>query len=395
MSKKPFHVGRPNLGNKELLMQALSNVIDRKWLTNDGPLLQDLEARLAQRLDVKHCVTMCSGTLALELAIRALGLKGEVILPSFTFISSAHALQWHGIRPVFCDIDPESLCIDPKCVEPLVSDKTTAIMGVHIYGQACDTTALERIASKHDLRLIYDAAHAVGCSHNGRMIGGFGNCEVFSFHATKVLNTMEGGAITTNDEVLAKHLRRMRNFGFPGDGRENTIELGTNAKMNEFCAAMGLTNLASLDDFIAVNKVNYEAYKSALTGIPGIRLYAFDQDESNNYQYVIALIDEDKFGSNRDMLLEALTGQGVLARRYFSPGCHAMEPYISLYPGTADGLPVTEAVGRQVLALPTGKQLGRSEINEICHFIREFCLLGSSVQNERMNHGGALNSANS
>lgn len=376
MSKKPFHVGSPNLGPKESLMQMLSEVIDRNWLTNDGPLLREFELKLAQKMEVNHCIAVSNGTLALELAIRSLNLKGEVILPSFTFIASAHALQWHGIRPVFCDIDPETFCLDPEHVESAITDKTTAIMGVHIYGRACDTTALERIANKHNLHLVFDAAHAVGCSQNGHPIGGFGTCEVFSFHATKVFNTIEGGAITTNNKALADRLRRARNFGFPGDERDIVVELGTNAKMNEFCAAVGLTNLGSLDDFIAVNKVNYEVYKSALTGIPGIRLYEYDQNELNNYQYVIAQVDEVEFGSSRDMLLKALSDQGVLARRYFSPGCHAMEPYISLYPGTADLLPVTETVGQQVLALPTGTQLGASEIREICSFIQCFSAKG-------------------
>jgi dTDP-4-amino-4,6-dideoxygalactose transaminase len=291
MSEKLFHVGRPNLGDRNLLMQKLADVLDRNWLTNDGPLLIELESSLAQLLGVKHCICMSSGTLSLELVIRGMGLKGEVILPSFTFIATAHALQWHGIRPVFCDIDPVTLCIDPERAESLITDKTTAIIGVHIYGRACNTNALERIANKHNLRLVYDAAHAVGCTQHGRAIGGFGHCEVFSFHATKVFNTIEGGAITTNESELADRLRRTRNFGYPGDGSESTVELGTNAKMNEFCAAMGLTNLASLDDFIKINKDNYETYKLALAGIPGIDLYTFDHNELNNYQYVIALVD--------------------------------------------------------------------------------------------------------
>lgn len=352
-------------------MQTLSEIIDRKWLTNDGPLLQELETRLEDRLKVEHCIAVANGTLALELAIRAMELKGEVILPSFTFVASAHALQWHGIRPIFCDIDPKTLCLDPKRVEPLITKNTTAIMGIHIYGRPCDTEALARISFDHDLHLFYDAAHAIGCSHNGRMIGGFGECEIFSFHATKVFNTIEGGAITTNDKVLADRLRRARNFGFPGDGGESAIELGINAKMNEFCAAIGVNNLNSLDSFVEANKINYQAYSADLNGIPGIKLFGYDHLEANNYQYVIIFVDKAEFGIGRDDLLSVLSSQGILARKYFSPGCHAMEPYVSLYPDSADVLPVTQRVSKEVLALPTGPQLNVRDIQEICKTIKD------------------------
>lgn len=373
MSDKPnFHVGRPNIGSRAKLQEHLAQILDQQWLTNNGPFLQQFEAEFARYCSVKHCIAVANGTIALELAIRALGLKGEVIVPSFTFIATAHALQWHGIKPVFCDIDPVTLCIDPQGVESLITPATSAIMGVHVYGHACKVSALEKIAVDHYIPLMFDAAHAVGCTYNGKRIGGFGACEVFSFHATKVLNSIEGGAITTNDEALADGLRRMRNFGFPGDGRDTTVELGTNGKMNEFGAAMGLTNLASLGDFIAVNQVNYAAYRAGLADIPGIRLFAFDANEQNNYQYVIVLVYESAFGHNREQLLAVLHGEGVLARRYFSPGCHAMEPYATNDPGAAKSLPVTEAISRQVLALPTGTQLGTPEIEEICHFIRDF-----------------------
>lgn len=367
-----YLVGRPNIGDRSLLKQNFEKILDDSWLTNNGPFLQQLELKLAQYCGVRHCVVVANGTLALELAIRALELKGEVILPSFTFIATAHALQWHGIQPVFCDINPKTFCVDPQHAESLVSNKTAAIMGVHVYGQTCDTDALDQIASARHLPLIYDAAHALGCARDGRMIGGFGNCEVFSFHATKVLNTIEGGAITTNDDALAERLRRMRNFGFPGDGSDSTVELGTNAKMNEFCAAMGLANLESLDAFIAANKSNYDAYRQGFASIPGIQLFEFDERDRNNYQYVIALVNQDEFGHDRDALLQELHSHGVMARRYFYPGCHSMEPYRTMYPNAAESLPVTEAIVKQVMALPTGTQLGPPQVQEICERIRRF-----------------------
>jgi len=371
-----LHVGRPNIGDRATLQDRFAQILDRQWLTNNGPFLQQFEDEFARYCGVKHCVVVSNGTIALELAIRALGLKGEVILPSFTFIATAHALSWHGIQPVFCDIDPVTLCIDPQQVEALITPATSAIMGVHVYGHACAVDALEQIAASHQIPLLFDAAHAVGCTFGGQRIGGFGACEVFSFHATKVLNSIEGGAITTNDEALADRLRRLRNFGFPGDGRDVTVELGTNGKMNEFCAAMGLTNLEQLDQFIAVNKANYAAYRTGLTGIPGLELFAFNDAEGNNFQYVIVRVCERRFGHSRDALIQALQAKGVLARRYFSPGCHAMEPYASADPGLASRLPITEAVSREVLALPTGTQLSPTEIGTICDIIRTFQATG-------------------
>lgn len=371
MHKKTFHVGRPNLGQKELLLDLISDTIDRNWFTNDGPLVQELEKKLASRLGVKHCVLVSNGTVALELALRGLDINGEVILPSFTFVATAHALSWLGIKPVFCDIDPETLCIDPKAVKSLITDKTAAILGVHVYGRHCDIEALERISLDYKIPIIYDAAHAIGCSFKDNMIGNFGNCEVFSFHATKVFHTLEGGAITTNDSVLAQRLRRTRNFGFPGDGGESSVELGTNAKMNEFCAATGLVNLKSLEGFINTNQVNHEAYKSGLSGITGIDLLEFNKDEANNFHYVILLVNESEFGCNREHLLEILHKNGILARRYFSPGCHTMQPYISDYPDDGNRLGITTAIASQTLAMPTGSQLGPLEIEAICRIIGE------------------------
>ena len=219
-------------------------------------------------IGVRHCVAMCNATIALEIAIRALGLKGEVILPSYTFVATAHALQWQEITPVFADLDPRTHNIDPASIERLITPRTTGIIGVHVWGRPCDTAALEGIAARRGLKLMFDAAHAFGCSHAGRMIGGFGTCEVLSFHATKFLNSFEGGAIVTNDDALADQMRLMRNFGFVDYDR--VIYVGTNGKMTEICAAMGLTSLEAMDDIIAINKRNYEAYRRGLSGLPGI-----------------------------------------------------------------------------------------------------------------------------
>ena len=211
-----LHVGRPNIGDRKKLIARLNAILDRRWLTNNGPVVQEFEERLAEFLGVRHVITVVNATIGLELVIRALKLTGEVIVPAFTFVATAHALQWQEITPVFSDIDPATHNLDPACIERMLTPRTTGIIGVHVWGRPCDIEALEAIARKHNLALLFDAAHAFGVSHRGRMIGQFGQAEVFSFHATKFFNTFEGGAIATNNDDLAEKLRLMRNFGFSG-----------------------------------------------------------------------------------------------------------------------------------------------------------------------------------
>ena len=228
-------------------MRRIGETINARWLTNSGPKLREFEARLAEYLGVGHVIAMCNGTVALEIAMRAAGVCGEVILPSFTFVATAHAVQWQGYKPVFCDIDPRTHNIDPSRAEELITPNTTAIVGVHAWGRGCAVHELKTIADRHGLRLMFDAAHAFACSHGSRMIGGLGDAEIFSFHATKFFNTFEGGAVCTNDDELAAKIRLMKNFGF--SGKDNVIYVGTNGKMSEISAAMGLTSLESVDDF--------------------------------------------------------------------------------------------------------------------------------------------------
>jgi dTDP-4-amino-4,6-dideoxygalactose transaminase len=236
--QEPLHVGRPNIGGREQFMEYVNTIFENRWLTNRGPFVKQFEEELTNFLGVKHCITICNATIALEIAIRALGMQGEVIVPSFTFIASAHSLQWQEITPVFCDIDPHTHNLDPLCLEKLITPRTTGIMGVHLWGRPCAVNALQEIAGRRNLKLLYDAAHAFGCTDKGKMIGNFGDAEVFSFHATKFFNTFEGGAIATNDDELAARIRLMQNFGFAGF--DNVVSMGTNGKMSEVSAAMGL-----------------------------------------------------------------------------------------------------------------------------------------------------------
>ena len=363
-----LHVGRPNVGNRERLFERIGDVLDRKWLTNNGEYVREFEQRISEALGVGHSVAMSNGTVALEIASRALGLSGEVILPSFTFVATAHALQWQGITPVFCDVDPATHTLDPDRIEERISPATTGIIAVHVWGQPCDVTALARIAARRGLKILYDASHAFGCSHLGQMVGQFGEAEVFSFHATKFLNTFEGGAVVTNNGDLAGRMRLMRNFGFTGEDR--VVCLGTNGKMNEVSAAMGLTGLESVGDFVDVNHAHYKEYRRGLAGIPGVNLLEIDEREKRNYQYVVLEIDSALSGVSRDEVACALRAENVLARRYFFPGCHRFEPYRTLYPDAARFLPETERLVSQVLCLPTGTAIGQGEIDTICDIIR-------------------------
>jgi dTDP-4-amino-4,6-dideoxygalactose transaminase len=311
---------------------------------------------------------MCNATVALEIAIRALGLTGEVIVPSFTFVATAHALQWQEITPVFCDIDPRTHTIDPAQIEKMITPRTTGIIGVHTWGRPCDIGALEAIARRRGLQILFDAAHAFACTHKGKLIGGFGRCEVFSFHATKFFNTFEGGAVLTNNDDLAAKMRLMRNFGF--HGYDKVIYIGTNGKMTEVCAAMGLTSLESVDEFMKTNRRNYQAYRRGLDGIPGIGLIYYDESERSNYQYIVVEVDEREARLTRDALVEVLFAENVLARRYFFPGCHRMEPYRSHFPHVPLALPETERLCRRVLVLPNGTSVDESVISRICDVIR-------------------------
>lgn len=364
---QPLHVGRPNIGDREAFLKYAGEMFDRRWLSNNGPLVQEFEQKVAKYHGVKHCISMCNGTVALEIAIRALGLEGEVIVPSYTFIATAHALSWQAITPVFADIDPVTHTLDPLSVRSMITSRTTGIIGVHLWGRAAPVEELQQIADEHGLKLIYDAAHAFGCSHQGKMIGNFGSCEVLSFHATKFFNTFEGGAIVTNDDELAEKMRLMRNFGF--SGFDNVVHMGTNGKMIEVAAAMGLVNLDAIDDVIAANMRNYHAYAEGLDDIAGVSLLSFEEAERNNYQYVVMEVDEE-CAVSRDRIIEVLHAENVLARKYFWPGCHNMKPYRELYPHAGMLLPNTQRVAERVVVLPTGTTLNIEDVAAICAILR-------------------------
>ena len=365
--EQPLHVGRPNIGSRETFLKYVDEIFERRWLSNNGPMVREFERRVADYHGVKHCVTMCNGTVALEIAIRALGLEGEVIVPSYTFIATAHALHWQAITPVFADIDPVTHNLDPAAVRCMITPRTTGIIGVHLWGRGAPVEELQAIADEHGLKLMLDAAHAFGCSHQGKMIGNFGACEVLSFHATKFFNTFEGGAVVTNDDELAEKMRLMRNFGF--SGFDKVIHPGTNGKMIEVAAAMGLANLDAIDSVIEANHRNHHAYCEGLSGLPGISLLAYDETERNNYQYGVMEVGEG-CPVSRDQIIQALHAENILARKYFWPGCHNMQPYRKLYPHAGLLLPNTQRVAGRVVVLPTGTTMDGAMVNTVASVIR-------------------------
>ena len=371
------HVGRPNIGNRKKFHERMDDILDRKWLTNQGRYVQEFEKRIQTFLDVKHCIMTCNGTIAMQIVSRALGLEGEVIMPSFTFIATPHALEWQGINPVFCDIHDKTWNLDPEKIESLITPKTTGVVGVHLWGRACDLERLEAVAKKHRLKLVYDAAHAFGCSSQGRMIGNFGEAEVFSFHATKFLNSFEGGAVVTNNDALAEKVRHMINFGFAG--HDKGIYIGTNGKMNEVSAAMGVTNLENFQEVLTVNQRNYRLYRESLEGLAGLRMIDYNSTEKNNYQYVVLAVDQKKTQINADQIASVLHGENVLAKRYFSPACHQQEPYLSRLNPDKTKLSVTESLGQQTLLLPTGTAISPEDIEKIAALLKMIITNGKEI----------------
>lgn len=377
---QPLHVGRPNIGSTAEIHRRIDEILQRRWLSNDGVMAQEFERRIAALVGVKHCLAVCNATVGLEIAYRAADLCGEVITPANTFVATAHALQWQGITPVFCDVDPETHNLDPHRVEECITPRTTGIVGVHVWGRPCAAAALEGIAKKHGLKLLFDAAHAFGCSHEGKMIGGFGTAEVFSFHATKFVNCGEGGAIVTNDDDFAARVRTLRNFGL--GGCDHVIRVGTNGKMSELAAAVGLSSLESMDDFVQTNERNYHAYCRVLAKVPGVNVLRYDEQQRNNFQYVVLEVDENESPLTRDQWLQVLHAENVLARRYFYPGVHRMEPYRTLNSAASSRLPVTESVLRRVLVLPTGTAVEPTDIELIGQVFSTALAGAASLKNQ-------------
>ena len=364
---KPITVTQPCLPPLEEFISYLQQIWQNKWLTNNGPLHQQLEKELAEYLGVKHISVFSNGTLALITALQALNITGEVITTPFSFVATTHSLWWNKIKPVFVDIEPEFLNLDPTKIEAAITPQTTAIMPVHVYGNPCKVKEIQHIADKHGLKVIYDAAHAFGVKINGNSVLNYGDLSVLSFHATKVYSTIEGGAIICHTEEMKHHIDNLKNFGFRG---ETVVEEpGINAKLNEVQAAYGLLQLKYVDGFIAKRKEITELYRSLFKDISGIHFLNDMEGVTHGYSYFPILIDKDKFGKSRDELYEHLKSHNIYSRRYFYPLISSFEPYNTLESSTPTNLKVAHKAAENVLCLPIFVELEDRQVVDIVNLL--------------------------
>jgi len=364
---EPIYVTRPHLPPLAEVTRLLEGVWERRILTNGGPLHQQLEEELAAYLGVEHLALVANGTLALLIALKALRLQGEVITTPFSFVATSEALSWNGLEPVFADIDPHTYCLDPASIEASITPRTTAILPVHCYGFPCDVEAIQRIADDYNLKVIYDAAHAFGVDcHCGSLLQ-HGDFSVLSFHATKVFNTFEGGAIVCPDAKTKKRIDRLKNFGFVDE--QTVAANGINAKMSELHAAVGLAQLPGMDAAIEARRRVAEAYLEQLADLPGLTLPDFSNAQQANYAYFPVLVNEQA-PLNRDAVLEQLRTAGIMPRRYFHPLIPQFQYYRSNASADPARYPVAQRVGEQVLCLPIYPDLGPGDVHRVVHALR-------------------------
>jgi dTDP-4-amino-4,6-dideoxygalactose transaminase len=360
----PLHVGRPFMPDRRRFLQLVEDALDRRWLSNHGPLVRELEERLGEYLGTP-CALVCNGTMGLQLSVRALGIRGSAVCPSFTFAATPHALKFQGVEPVFCDVARDDHMIDSADAERRFDDDVGALVGVHLWGAVADVDRLVRLAVASKKKILFDAAHAFGSTHAGQPIARFGDATIFSFHATKSFSTFEGGAVASVDVALLQEIRLLRDFGFVGLDRVEGV--GINAKMNEISAAAGLAALSEHARVLEAYRERFEAYEHALAGRVGLSVLDSRRNGSGNAQYVVVTVDQKTTGLHRDTLMKTLHAEGVFARRYFYPGCHRLLPYAS-QTRTAS-LPVTEWLVERVLVLPTGPAVAVDEIRRVTEVI--------------------------
>lgn len=352
----------------EEYINEIKDIWESHWLTNMGPKHNLLENQLKEYLSVDNISLFTNGHNALELCLQALNLNGEVITTPFTFASTTHAIVRNGLTPVFCDVNPLDYTMDVTKIEALITDKTTAIVPVHVYGHVCNVEEIERIAKKYGLKVIYDAAHVFGTRYKGQGIGNFGDASMFSFHATKVYHTIEGGAICYHNEELGRELYKLRDFGIKDT--ETIDGIGSNAKMNEFVAAMGLCTLRHVDNEIAKRKAVYECYMENLANVEGIQLPPVQKDVKPNYAYFPIIIDEKKFGATRNEMFAKLAENNIHARKYFYPLTNAFDAYHGRF--DPNDTPVALHLSKRVLTIPLYANLELDDVKRICEIIKYF-----------------------
>lgn len=360
-------VTRSSMPSMEEYIEEIRSIWDSHWLTNMGEKHKALQAELQKYMGVPAVELLTNGHMALELSLQAMNLQGEVITTPFTFASTTHAIVRNGLEPVFCDIDPETYTMDVTQIERLITDRTCAILPVHVYGNVCNIEEIERIAHKYGLKVLYDAAHTFGETYKGQGIGNFGDASCFSFHATKVFNTIEGGAVCYRDPDMGRRLYELKNFGIHGP--EEVDAVGANAKMNEFCAAMGLCNLRHVDEEIVKRRAVVERYREHLEGVDGLRLNVQQPEVRSNYAYFPVVFDENLFGASRNEVMDALAQNGIGARKYFYPLTNTFECFHGKY--NVDATPVALHVAKRVLTLPLYADLSMEDVDRICKIVLE------------------------
>lgn len=366
---KRILVTRSSMPEFDEYVEAIRPLWESHWLTNMGANHEELSRRLEEYLKVKNISLFTNGHMALELTLQAMDLEGEVITTPFTFASTTHAIVRNGLTPVFGDIREDDYTLDADKIEALITDKTCAIVPVHVYGTPCDVDKIEEIAKRHGLKVIYDAAHAFGVEINGRGIGTYGDASMYSFHATKVYNTIEGGAIATDDDALIRKLWRLKDFGIRD---EEVIDgIGANAKMNEFCAVMGLCNLLHVDDEIAKRKAVTERYRQNLSDVPGIKVLPVKDGVKQNYAYFPIVIDEEIFGADRNAVKAKLAENNIGVRKYFYPLVSDMDCYKDRF--NSNDTPIAKKIADRVLTIPMFAELELEDVDRICEII---CSLG-------------------
>ena len=358
-------VTRSSMPSFEEYCAEIKELWDSHWITNMGTKHKQLQANLKEYLGVENIELLTNGHMSLELSIQAMNLQGEVITTPYTFASTTHAIVRNGLEPVFCDIEPYNFTIDTEKIEALITDHTCAIVPVHVYGNICNIDEIERIARKYDLKVIYDAAHSFGETYKGKGVGSFGDVSCFSFHATKVFNTIEGGAACFKDSKIGERLYDLKNFGIHGP--EEVSAVGANAKMNEFCAAMGICNLRHIDEEIAKRKVVVERYIENLEGQSGIQLKTKQKDVKPNYAYFPVFFHEKEFGASRDEVMAELVKNNIFPRKYFYPLTNTFSAFHNKY--DVSKTPVALHFSKRVLSLPLYADLPLDTVDKICKIV--------------------------
>lgn len=364
-------VGQINLPDEDRFREMFHGIFQRRYYTNHGMLAVELEDSLCRLFGTRNALVMTNATICLSLICKALGLPtgGKVIVPAFTFAATVQALTWAGLEPVFCDVDPASHCLTGDLVASLANGEgVCAILGVHLWGNACDVSGLQHVAAEYGLKIFFDAAHAIGCTLDGEPIGGFGACEAFSFHATKILNSAEGGCVSTNNDELAEKLRNLRS----SYGRRERVETSIDGygRFSEAQAALGLISLEDFPKNCESNRKKIKLYSEGLASVPGIRILSPTPREMHNYQYMVLEIEESTFGLSRDELVHVLKAENIHARRYFVPGMHRCVPYNKQFPQFVEALPITDSLCSKVMQLPSGQRVTEEHIGDICLLLR-------------------------